>query len=115
VDGVFLQGLFLSRVASATSAWKWIRSMWLGLLLKVGVLDIRQVVERAYALQSGMPLERLLSIGDSLNLAHGARELCAKLKEVGYHVVLVSAGVPQQVVERIASHVGADGAYGVLL
>ncbi len=115
VDGVLLQGLFLSRVASTTSVWIWIRSMWLGFLLKVGVLDIRQVVERAYAFQSGVPLKQLLSVGDSLHLVHGARELCAKLKEVGYHVVLVSAGVPQQVVERIASDLGADGAYGVLL
>ncbi|MFH1690902.1 MAG: haloacid dehalogenase-like hydrolase [Candidatus Eisenbacteria bacterium] len=115
VDGVLLQGLFLSRVASTTSAWIWIRSMWLGFLLKVGALDIRQVVERAYAFQRGVPLKQLLSVGDSLHLAHGARKLCAKLREVGYHVVLVSAGVPQQVVERIASHVGADGAYGVLL
>jgi dolichol kinase/phosphoserine phosphatase len=115
VDGVFLQGLFLSRVASATSAWIWIRSMWLGFLLKVGVLDIRQVVERAYAFQRGMPLDTLLKIGESLNLAQGVRKLCAKLREVGYHVVLVSAGVPQQVVESIASHVGADGAHGVLL
>ena len=115
VDGVFLQGLFLSKVASTTSAWIWIRSMWLGFLLKVGVLDIRQVVERAYAFQRGVPLNQLLSVGDSLRLARGARKLCAKLKECGYHVVLVSAGVPQQVVERIASNVGADGAYGVLL
>lgn len=115
VDGVLLQGLFLSRVASTTSAWIWFRSMWLGFLLKLGVLDIQQVVERAYAFQQGVPLKQLLSVGDSLHLAQGALKLCAKLKEIGYHVVLVSAGVPQQVVERIASHVGADGAYGVLL
>jgi dolichol kinase/phosphoserine phosphatase len=115
VDGVFLRGLFLSRVASTTSAWIWIRSMWLGFLLKIGVLDIRVVVERAYAFQRGVPLRQLLSVGDSLNLAHGAERLCARLKECGYQVVLVSAGVPQQVVERIASDVGADGAYGVLL
>ena len=115
VDGVFLRGLFLSRVASATSAWIWIRSMWLGFLLKIGVLDIRQVVERAYAFQKGIPLQRLLATGDSLRLAHGVHKLCARLKQAGYQVVLVSAGVPQQVVERIASNVDADGAYGVLL
>ncbi|MCK4410515.1 MAG: HAD family phosphatase, partial [Candidatus Eisenbacteria sp.] len=115
VDGVFLQGLFLSRVARRTSAWIWIRSMWLGFLLKVGLIDVRKAVERAYSFQRGAPVKRILSVGDSLRLAHGARKLCAELKEAGYDVVLVSAGVPQQVVERIASHVGADGAYGVLL
>lgn len=115
VDGVFLRGLFLSRAASATSAWVWIRTMWLGFLLKLGVISVRQAVERAYYLQRGMTLERLLRVGDSLRLAHGAGELCADLKRAGYSVVLVSAGVPQQVVERIATNVGADGAHGVLL
>jgi len=115
VDGVFLRGLFLSRVASATSAWIWIRSMWLGLRLKLGLIDVRQAVERAYSFQSGVPLKDMLAVGDSLRIAHGARELCAELKREGYQVVLVSAGVPQQVVERIASNVGADAAHGVLL
>ncbi len=115
VDGVFLQGLFLSKVASTTSVWIWIRSMWLGFLLKLGLTTVSGVVERAYSFQRGVPLKQILSVGGSLRLVHGARELCAELREAGYYVVLVSAGVPQQVVERIASDVGADGAYGVLL
>jgi dolichol kinase/phosphoserine phosphatase len=115
VDGVFLRGLFLTRVASTTGAWIWIRTMWLGFLLKVGLIDVRKAVERAYSFQRGVPVKRILSVGDSLRLAQGARELCAELRAAGYLVVLVSAGVPQQVVERIASQVGADGAYGVLL
>jgi dolichol kinase/phosphoserine phosphatase len=115
VDGVFLRGLFLSRVARSTGPWTWTRSMWLGLLLKTGLRDIRTVVERAYSFQAGLPLERLLAVGDSLKLARGAGELCGDLKRAGYEVVLVSAGVPQQIVEKIASRVGADGARGVLL
>jgi phytol kinase len=115
VDGVLLRGLFLSRVASATSAWIWFRSMWLGLLLKVGIIDVRQAVERAYCFQKGTTLRQVLRVGDSLRIARGAAELCSDLKGDGYDVVLVSAGVPQQVVERIADRVGADGAHGVLL
>jgi dolichol kinase/phosphoserine phosphatase len=115
VDGVFLRGLFLTRVASATSVWIWIRTMWLGFLLKVGLIDVGKAVERAYSFQRGVPVKQILSVGDSLRLAQGARELCAELRAAGYLVVLISAGVPQQIVERIASHVGADGAYGVLL
>ena len=115
VDGVFLRGLFLTRVASTTSVWTWIRTMWLGFLLKVGLIDVSKAVERAYSFQRGVPVKQILNVGDSLRLAQGARELCADLRAAGYLVVLVSAGVPQQIVERIASHVGADGAYGVLL
>jgi phosphoserine phosphatase/dolichol kinase len=115
VDGVLLRGLFLSRVASTTSAWIWVRSMWLGFRLKLGLIDVRQAVERAYSFQKGVPLKDILAVGDSLRIAHGAAELCAELKRDGYSVVLVSAGVPQQVVERIASNVGADAAHGVLL
>jgi dolichol kinase/phosphoserine phosphatase len=89
--------------------------MWLGFLLKAGLCDIRTVVERAYSFQSGLPLSRLLEVGDTLRLARGAQELCRDLKQAGYDVVLVSAGVPQQVVEKIAARVGADGARGVLL
>jgi dolichol kinase/phosphoserine phosphatase len=115
VDGVFLHGLFLAKVARATGLWIWIRSMWLGFLLKTGMRGIGEVVERAYAFQRGLPLERLLEVADSLQLTRGAPELCRNLNQAGYEVVLVSAGVPQQVVEGIASRVCANGAHGVQL
>jgi len=115
VDGVLLQGLFLSRLAWQTSPWVWLRHLWLGLRLKAGFITVRQAVERAYSFQRGASIERVLAAGESVRLMKGATDVCAALRKTGYGVVLVSAGVPQQVVERIAEKVGADCAYGVLL
>jgi dolichol kinase/phosphoserine phosphatase len=115
VDGVLLRRLFLARIAWLKSPWVWIRSLWLGLLLKAGLITVRQAVERAYALQRGTTVGRLLEVSEALDLAPGAAEVCAKLREAGYVVVLVSAGVPQEVVERIGARVGADASYGILL
>ncbi len=115
VDGVLLRGLFLSRLAWTTSAWVWIRHLWLGFLLKTGIITVRQAVERAYQFQRGASIDHVLEAAESVRLTKGAPEVCRALKKAGYDVVLVSAGVPQQVVEHIASQVGADGAYGVVL
>ncbi len=115
VDGVLLRELFLSHVARRRGPGVWLRSLWLGFLLKTGLLDVRSAVERAYRLQRGMSVEELESIGESLVLVPGAAEICADLKAAGYAVVLVSAGVPQRIVEMLAVRLGADRGAGILL
>ncbi len=115
VDGVLLRGLFLSRLAWMTSPWVWVRSLWLGFRLKVGLITVREAVERAYSFQRGARIDHVLRAAESVRLMRGAPEVCAALKGAGYSVVLVSAGVPQQVVDVISAQVGADEAYGVLL
>ncbi len=115
VDGVLLRRLFLLRAARDAGPVTWLRTLWLGFQLKVGVRDVRQAVERAYRLLAGRTMSDLTATGESLRLTDGARELCTRLRESGYLIVLVSAGVPQEVVERMAAHLGAQAAYGVLL
>jgi len=115
VDGVLLQGLFLSCAARRRGVGVWFRSLWLGLLHKAGFLSVREVVERAYALQRGARVSDLLALAESVRLVQGAREVCAALRRMGYSVVFVSVGVPQEVVERLAVRLGADGGAGALL
>jgi dolichol kinase/phosphoserine phosphatase len=115
VDGVLLRRLFLAKIAWQRGPSVWLRSLWLGLLLKVGMISVRQAVERAYGLQRGTSVDDLLGASDALELAPGAAEVCSRLRASGYVVVLVSAGVPQEVVERIGARVGADASYGILL
>jgi len=115
VDGVLLQGLFLSQAAWRKSPAVWAKSMWLGLLHKLGFLSVKDVVERAYALQRGTRVDDVLAVAESVRLVRGAREVCAELKALGYAVVFVSVGVPNEVVERLAARLGADGGAGVLL
>lgn len=115
VDGVLLRDLFLSHLARRRGPVLWLRSLWLGFLLKTGLLDVRSAVERAYRLQRGMPVSELELVGEALVLVPGACEVCADLREAGYAVVLVSAGVPQRVVEMIAARVGADLSSGIAL
>lgn len=115
VDGVLLRRLFLFPAAWRRGVLVWLRSLWLGFLLKCGLIDVRSAVERAYRLQRGTTLAELSDIGTSLRLATGAAEVCGELRRAGYTVVLVSAGVPQQVVDIISARVGADRASGILL
>lgn len=115
VDGILLRRLFLSRIAWRRGLRVWLKSVWVGLLLKTGLITIRNALERAYHLQRGTPIADVMELAGSLRLAKGAAEVCRALRESGYVVVLVSVGVPQRVVERIAARVGADRASGVLL
>ncbi len=114
-DGVLLRHLFLLRAAQEAGPLTLLRAFWLGLLLKLGRLDIGTVVERAYALLAGRSLDELLAVGERMRLAKGAAEVCLDLRRAGYIVVLVSAGVPQEVLELVAVRVGAQAVHGVLL
>lgn len=114
-DGVLLRHMFLMRAAWHVGPLTWLRVSWLGLLLKLGRIDVGTAVERAYALLAGCTLEELLAVGETMRLTKGAAEICEDLRRSGYLVVLVSAGVPQKVLERVASRVGAQAVYGVLL
>jgi len=115
VDGVLLRGLFLWELARLRGPGVWLRSLWLGFLHKIGILTVREVVERAYALLRGATMAEVFAAADSVRLAPGAAEVCAELKRLGYVVVLVSVGVPQEVVERLAHRIGAACGFGVLL
>jgi HAD superfamily phosphoserine phosphatase-like hydrolase len=115
VDGVLLRGLFLWRLAWRSGPWVLLRSLWLGFLLKTGAIRVETAVEKAYRLQRGRSIEELCRLADSIALRKGAAECCVRLKELGYEVVLVSAGVPEQVIERIATRCGADEGRGVPL
>ncbi|MCD4689832.1 haloacid dehalogenase-like hydrolase, partial [bacterium] len=115
VDGVLLRRLFLLRAARDAGVVVWLRTFWLGFQLKVGAIAVEEAVERAYALLSGRAMVDLVATGESLRLTDGAEELCARLREAGYLVALVSAGVPQEVVEGIAARLGAQVGHGVLL
>ncbi len=115
VDGVLLRGLFLWRLAWRSNPWILLRSLWLGFLLKTGAVPVEVAVEAAYRYQRGRSIDELLSLADSIALRKGAAECCARLRSLGYEIVLVSAGVPEQVIERIAARVGADDGRGVPL
>jgi HAD superfamily phosphoserine phosphatase-like hydrolase len=115
VDGVLLRGLFLWRLAWRSNPWTLARSLWLGFLLKTGAIPVETAVEAAYRYQRGRSIDELCRLADSIALRKGAAECCARLKQLGYEIVLVSAGVPEQVIERIAGRVGADDGRGVPL
>jgi len=115
VDGVLLRPLFLYRMARLRGPCTWVRSLWVGFLFKLGLVTLKEAVERAYRLQRGVPVGELTGIADRLPLVEGAVEVCGELKRAGYLLALVSAGVPQEVVEVVAGKVGADAGRGVVL
>ena len=115
VDGVLLRPLFLYRMARLRGPCTWVRSLWVGFLFKLGLVTLREAVERAYRLQRGVPVGELTGIAERLPLVEGAVEVCGELRRAGYLLALVSAGVPQEAVEVVAGKVGADVARGVAL
>lgn len=115
VDGVLLRQQFLWRAALSAGLLTFIRTAWLGFLFKSHRLTVRQAVERLYALHAGRKLEEFLRVADMIPLARGAADTAHQLERWGYLVILLSAGVPQAVVERLCGRLGLDEGYGALL
>jgi phosphoserine phosphatase len=61
------------------------------------------------ALWKGLPLERICQIVDAMPYTDGAREALVTLREKGFRVVLLSAGL-SLVAERIQREIGVDAA-----
>lgn len=115
VDGVLLRPLFLFQISRRMGLLVWLRVLFLGSLYKFGLISVKAAVESAYSTQRGARVRDLLALACDLRYTSGALEVFDVLKQAGYLIVLVSAGVPQNVVEEIAASLGADDAWGVLL
>ena len=86
-----------------------------GYLFSTGRLSLERLLERGYARLAGLDHASLDRVYARMRRTGNAREAIAALKSHGYLVLLLSSGVPDRFVRKLAQELGADEGAGIEL
>jgi len=117
VEGVLLpkNRYLVFEVGRNLSLPQFIKLLLVGLLYELRVFSLESALKRVFRLFRGLSIEELLNIFRKVPLLPHTEAVFLKLREKGLKTALVSSGLPQVVVENLASRLEADYAFGLEL
>lgn len=113
VDGVIIRRFWLSQIFARFGLIKSIAFVILGILYEARMMEVASFMRYAFRLLRGAPKDWLLRMTDQSTLIRGVLETIQVLRKQGHIVFLISAGIPDFVVHRLATNVGAHFAAGI--
>jgi HAD superfamily phosphoserine phosphatase-like hydrolase len=117
VEGVLLpKNRYLFLAAGRTLSFpQFLKLLFIGFLYEVRLLSLESALKRIFELLRGVSVRELLNVFRRVPLLPHTEEVFARLKEKGLETVLISSGLPQVMVEDLASRLKADYAFGLEL
>ena len=112
VDGVIFRGNFFVHLSRRMGIDVLLAALRDAFLFNVGKLPLTGLLARSFARLRGLPAEALQCAFDAMPRAPNARETVAALKAAGLRVLILSSGVPDALVKRLAEELGADEGAG---
>ncbi len=97
------------------SLLKFVKYLLVGFLYEARLLSLESTLKRAFKLFQGITINDLQQIFDQVPLMPHAELVFSKLRERGIGIALISSGLPQVVVDSLASRLKADYAFGLEL
>jgi len=94
---------------------QFLKLLFIGFLYELRLLSLESALKRIFELLRGVSVRELLNVFRRVPLLPHTEEVFARLKEKGLKTVLISSGLPQVVVEDLASRLKADYAFGLEL
>jgi len=115
VEGVFLprKRVMILEVSHRLSLTKTIRIIFYVMLYWLRLINVTNLLLKSYRVFRGTPFKKFYEIYQNLPSMKNTEKAVAELKKHGFVVVLISSGLPRQVVEDLRDKNGADFAYGV--
>ena len=96
-------------------ALKMLRIAFLGVLYELGLIPLENALKGIYRLFAGMSLDAFYHTFHAIPLIPGVAQVFHTLREQGYHIALISSGIPDFLVADLAQQLGADYARGLNL
>lgn len=113
VDGVIFRGQFFVHLSRRMGIGALLAALWDAFLFNIGRLPLARLLARSFARLRGLPEETLQAVFNAMPRAANARETIAALKAAGLHVLILSSGVPDTLVKRLAEELAADEGAGI--
>ena len=94
---------------------KFFKYLLVGFLYEARLFSLESALKRAFKLFQGITIGELLQIFNQVPLMPYGELVFSKLRERGIRIALISSGLPQVVVDDLASRLKADYAFGLEL
>ena len=114
VEGVLIpKNRFIFEVGKSLGLLQLLKMLFTGFLYGVGVITLKSALNRIFRVMKGVKIERLLQIFDKIPSTPQLQSVFAQLKIRNCKTALISSGLPAVIVEKLASTLGADYAFGI--
>jgi len=113
VDGVIFRGQFCFELSKRLGLGAWAAVVWDGFLFNMAKISLEHLLTRGYRRLRGLSTDAVEEVFHRMPRTNNAAETIARLKEKGYLILLISSGVPDELVKRLADELGADFGAGI--
>lgn len=87
----------------------------IGILYQIRIISLETALRKIYAMVQGLSIKDMSIVFRNVPLLPYAKGFISELKEMGFKVALISSGLPQLIVDQLASNLEADYAFGLQL
>ncbi len=104
---------FIFDVGKSLGAYQLLKMLFIGFLYEIGVVTLKTALKRIFKIMRGVKIEKIMQIFDQIPSRPQLQSIFAQLEIRNCKTALISSGLPTAVVEKLASMVGADYAFGI--
>lgn len=117
VEGVLLpKNRYLPfEVGRKLSLPRFVKCLLIGFLYRIGLLSLESALKRIFELFRGLSVDEVLETFRQVPLLPHTNRVFAQLREKNLKTALISSGLPQVVVDDLASRLQTDYAFGLTL
>jgi HAD superfamily phosphoserine phosphatase-like hydrolase len=114
VEGVLIpKNRFIFDVGKSLGVSQLLKMLFIGFLYEIGVVTLKTALKRIFKIMHGVKIEKLMQIFDEIPSKPHLQSVFAQLKTRNCKTALISSGLPTVIVEKLASMLGADYAFGI--
>jgi phosphoserine phosphatase/dolichol kinase len=115
VEGVLLprKRTLLIDIAQQLKWKKTLQLLIFGFLYQFKIIPLNTFLKQTYRLFKGSQIDKFFDIYQSTPVSKNSKEVIRRLTERGITTVLISSGLPQEIVEALKEKMGSNQAYGI--
>jgi dolichol kinase/phosphoserine phosphatase len=113
VDGVLFKDIFLKRIVQSKGILSYIKILWLGIQYYINKISINRLLVEGYKLAENFHVESAQVAANKIRRVTNIKESISILRQEGFFVSLISAGIPNFVLKNLAHEIGADHYAGI--
>jgi HAD superfamily phosphoserine phosphatase-like hydrolase len=114
VEGVLIpKNRFIFDVGKSLGVPQLLKMLFIGFLYETGAITLKTALKKIFKIMRGVKVERLMQIFDKIPSKPQLQSIFAQLKARKCKTALISSGLPTVIVEKLASTLGADYAFGI--
>jgi phosphoserine phosphatase/dolichol kinase len=113
VDGVLYKNIFLMKLIRAKGLKNFLKILILGIKYYTNRITLNSLLIEGYKLAENFSVVEMQNIANKIKRVKKIKETVYTLHREGFYVALISAGIPNFILETLADEIGADSYTGL--